>query len=92
MPMPEDSGDATRFVVMISTKSDDTIERESFVFEGQNTITEIFKEIFHEGRLGFSHTHRPYCIEIIPDLNTLPRPKTVRELMEERIKERAVPS
>ena len=64
MSMPENSKDATRFVVVTSIAREDDIERSTYVFESSASLKEVFNQIFAEGRVGFlARGNLPYNIE-----------------------------
>ena len=89
MTMPEDSKDATRFVVVVSKLKNDLVERSTFVFDRSVTLANLFNDIFSEGRIkGHSGNQLPFQIEISPDLSSLPKPKTILERVMDRQKER----
>ena len=85
MPMPKEAPEAARFVAIVSYGTEEPVERKTFVFEGSLQLKGVFAEIFHEGRTEFSSL--PLSIAISPDLTSLPRPKTVLEMLTERDKE-----
>lgn len=84
MTMPENARDATRYVVVVSERKGDETERATYTFERNATIQDVFDTVFAEGRVGWPGRTLPYEICLLPDLTTIPTPKTLLETLSER--------
>lgn len=85
MTMPKDSANATRFTIIVSNMVGEVVQKSNYTFESTTTLGEVFNHVFADGRIEFQPSQQlPFCMEIGPDLATLPQPKTIHELLADR--------
>jgi hypothetical protein len=88
--IPNNVNEIVRFVVTVLSNRSGTTEKETFVFDPSTTLQDIANRIFQPGLVESRAV--PYCIELSPDIASMPNRLTLMDSVLQTLSDEVVNS